>query len=141
MYPPVIFDSFFRYCYERFSPNAPHVRAEDLPIFAPRQPTRPGVMPNGGRPDEEVEMITDFSWRNFFAVINAVKIMHKITKGNPTRVLQLVHHKTSVSSHQIIRIPYSQLTIVTGNFEANDEDIPSHSAVTTLKAHQEPGPL
>jgi Domain of unknown function (DUF3402) len=58
-------------------------------------------------------MITDFSWRNFFAVINAVKIMHKITKGNPTRILQLVHHKTSVRtvfsarvvlySHEVIR--------------------------------------
>jgi hypothetical protein len=104
--------SFFRYCYEHFSPNAAHVPADELPIFAPRQsaPTRlpqngnssnffsvaTAGATNGAKGDEEIEMITDFSWRNFFAVINVVKIMHKITKSNPSRILQLVHHKTSV---------------------------------------------
>lgn len=98
--------SFFRYCYENFSPNAAHVPADQFPILAPRQPTSVRLpqsanssnifSPVNPRGDDEVEMITDFSWRNFFAVINVVKIMHKITKANPTRILQLVHHKTSV---------------------------------------------
>ena len=104
--------SFFRYCYEHFSPNAAHVPADQFPILAPRQPTSVRPPQNasssnvfsiatagavgGAKGDEEIEMITDFSWRNFFAVINVVKIMHKITKSNPTRIQQLVHHKTSV---------------------------------------------
>jgi hypothetical protein len=104
--------SFFRYCYEHFSPNAAHIPADQFPILAPRQSTSIRLPQNasssnvfsvatagatsGGKGDDEVEMITDFSWRNFFAVINVVKIMHKITKSNPTRILQLVHHKTSV---------------------------------------------
>jgi hypothetical protein len=103
--------SFFRYCYEHFSPNAAHVPADQFPILAPRQSSIRSAQGanssnifsvatadamNGGKGDEEIEMITDFSWRNFFAVINVVKIMHKITKSNPTRILQLVHHKTSV---------------------------------------------
>lgn len=137
----MIAGSFFRYCYERFSPNAPHVRAEDLPIFAPRQPTRPGPVPEGGRPDEEVEMITDFSWRNFFAVINAVKIMHKITKGNPTRVLQLVHHKTSVSQSHIVRILGLMVLCIPGHSEADDEDFSSRLAIAAFETDQEPGSL
>jgi hypothetical protein len=88
---------FFRFCYDTFSPNAAQIPAEDFPIFVPRQATRVTTMPNGIKGDEEVEMITDFSWRNFFAIINVIKIMHKITKSNPTRIQQLVHHKASVS--------------------------------------------
>jgi len=55
------------------------------------------MLPNGIQVEEEVEMISDFSWRNFFTVINLTKIMQKLTKGRPHRIMLLVHHKSTVS--------------------------------------------
>lgn len=46
--------------------------------------------------DEEAEVITDYSWRNFFAVINFVHIMQKLTKRKTHRILLLVQYKSSV---------------------------------------------
>ncbi|PVF94747.1 hypothetical protein CPB86DRAFT_808407 [Serendipita vermifera] len=103
--------AFFRYCYDAFSPNAVQVPATEFPIFMPRQATRITTMPNGAKGDEEVEMITDFSWRNFFAIINAIKIMHKITKSNPTRIQQLVHHKASAILKRMMRISHPVLQL------------------------------
>jgi len=54
------------------------------------------TLPNGVQVEEEVEMISDFSWRNFFTVINLTKIMQKLTKGRPHRIMLLVHHKSTV---------------------------------------------
>ncbi|KAG8780115.1 Factor arrest protein 11, partial [Serendipita sp. 398] len=106
--------AFFRYCYERFSPNALLAKADEFPLFAPRQGSRMTTMPHGIKADEEVEMITEFSWRNFFAIINVLKLMHKITKGNPSRITQLVHHKTSAILKRMMRIshPVLQLQIL-----------------------------
>ncbi|KAG8811055.1 Factor arrest protein 11 [Serendipita sp. 399] len=106
--------TFFRYCYERFSRNALETRADEFPLFAPRQGPRLTTMPHGIKADEEVEMITEFSWRNFFAIINVLKLMHKITKGNPSRITNLVHHKTSAILKRMMRIshPILQLQIL-----------------------------
>ncbi|CAG7848847.1 SubName: Full=Probable Protein required for hyphal anastomosis (HAM-2) {ECO:0000313/EMBL:CCA68099.1} [Serendipita indica DSM 11827] len=106
--------TFFRYCYENFSPNASQVRADEFPLFAPRQGSRITTMPHGIQSEEEVEMITDYSWRNFFAIINVLKILHKITKGNPNRITQLVHHKSSAILKRMMRIshPLLQLQIL-----------------------------
>lgn len=54
------------------------------------------VTPNDGD-DDEVELITDYSWRNFFSVINFVHILQKLTKRKTHRVLLLVQYKSSVS--------------------------------------------
>lgn len=43
-----------------------------------------------------MELITDYSWRNFFAVINFVHILQKLTKRKTHRVLLLVQYKSSV---------------------------------------------
>jgi hypothetical protein len=59
--------------------------------------------PPGARPvspkegdDDDVELITDYSWRNFFSVINFVHILQKLTKRKTHRVLLLVQYKSSV---------------------------------------------
>ncbi len=41
------------------------------------------------------EPITDFSWRNFFALINYLRIMQKICKNKAHRNLLLVQYKSS----------------------------------------------
>lgn len=52
----------------------------------------------GGVPaEDEIEYITDYSWRNFFSSINFVKIMQKLSKGRAHRISMLVNYKSSVS--------------------------------------------
>ncbi len=59
----------------------------------------PGARPTPAKDDDsdEVELITDFSWRNFFSTINFVHILQKLTKRKTHRVLLLVQYKSSVS--------------------------------------------
>lgn len=47
--------------------------------------------------EDEPEVITDFSWRNFFSVINFVHVLQKLTKRKAHRILLLVQYKSSVS--------------------------------------------
>lgn len=87
--------SFFKYCNDRINPpslNSP--RPEDAMLEAKPPGARPGS-PKAGD-DDEVELITDFSWRNFFSVINFVHILQKLTKRKTHRVLLLVQYKSSV---------------------------------------------
>ena len=51
---------------------------------------------NSGNPEDEIEYITDYSWRNFFSAIAFVKIMQKLTKGRSHRIGMLVNYKSSV---------------------------------------------
>jgi hypothetical protein len=60
--------------------------------------TRVVVYPSGQRVEEEVELLTDFSWRNFFATINYVRIMQKLTKRRSHRIWLLVQYKSSVTA-------------------------------------------
>jgi len=71
----------------------------------PRQTvTRTIVYPNGQKSEEEVELLTDYSWRNFFSSINFVKIMQKLSKHRSHRIWLLVQYKSSV---KIVSITYS----------------------------------
>lgn len=55
------------------------------------------TLPNGQKHEEEVEMLTEFSWRNFFSAINFAKIMQKLSKSRSHRIWMLVQYKSSVS--------------------------------------------
>ncbi len=46
--------------------------------------------------EDEIEYLTDFSWRNFFCAITFVRIMQKMTKGRSHRISMLVNYKGSV---------------------------------------------
>lgn len=48
---------------------------------------------------DDIEYITDFSWRNFFTTISFVKVMQKLTKGRSFRIGMLVGYKSSVRSY------------------------------------------
>jgi len=84
-------DSFFRYCYLNCSPNA----GKDAPLDNHNPTTPPPnalVMING----EETEIVSTYSWRNFFTSINFVKILQKMTKHRSHRTCMLNQYKSSV---------------------------------------------
>ena len=57
----------------------------------------------GMSPEEDVELITEYSWRNFFASINFIKVMQKLSKGRSHRIWLLVQYKSSVSTTHVAR--------------------------------------
>lgn len=99
-------NSFFKYCHDSINPSSSPPRPEDAMLTSPppgdRTPSpnapKDGSAPAGSGDDDEVELITDYSWRNFFAVINFVHILQKLTKRKTHRVLLLVQYKSSVGA-------------------------------------------
>lgn len=53
---------------------------------------------SGPTGEDDVELITDYSWRNFFSAINFIKVMQKLSKGRSHRIWLLVQYKSSVRS-------------------------------------------
>lgn len=94
---PVDFLSFFRYCLTNHSKNPQPIRPEDDMYRAPKQSIRKvTTLPSGEKREEEIELITEYSWRNFFSTINFAKIMQKLSKGRSHRIWMLVQYKSSV---------------------------------------------
>lgn len=62
---------------------------------APAPPPPPPPPPTGEPP--EVELIGDYSWRNFFTVINFLKVLQKMSKHRGHRTFMLQQYKSSVS--------------------------------------------
>ncbi len=63
---------------------------------------------------EEVEVVHDYSWRNFFAAINLVKILQKITKHRTHRILLMCQYKSSSILKRVLRVnqPMLQLQVL-----------------------------
>lgn len=63
---------------------------------------------------EEVELVHDYSWRNFFAAINLVKILQKITKHRTHRILLMCQYKSSSILKRVLRVnqPMLQLQVL-----------------------------
>ena len=59
------------------------------------------------------EPITDFSWRNFFSLINYLRVMQKICKGKAHRNLLLVQYKSSTILRKSLRVPQPELRLYT----------------------------
>ncbi|KAI1391038.1 N1221-domain-containing protein [Hypoxylon trugodes] len=59
------------------------------------------------------EPITDFSRRNFFALINYLRIMQKICKNKSHRNLLLVQYKSSNIIRKSLKIPQNELRLYT----------------------------
>ena len=92
------YNSFFRYCQRKFGKNKQLQRPEDSMLIAPRQQQiRSAAFPPDAKGDEEIELITDFSWRNFFSNINFVRIIQKLSKHRSHRIWMLVQYKSAVS--------------------------------------------
>lgn len=59
------------------------------------------------------EPITDFSRRNFFSLINYLRIMQKICKNKAHRNLLLVQYKSSTIIRKSLKIPQPELRLYT----------------------------
>ncbi|KAL8286192.1 hypothetical protein RQP46_004680 [Phenoliferia psychrophenolica] len=109
--------SFFKFCHDKINPpTETSPRPEDAMLEAKpagAHPTTAGGTDGAGASgeDDEVELITDFSWRNFFAVINFVHILQKLTKRKTHRVLLLVQYKSSAILKRILKVCHPTLQL------------------------------
>ncbi|KAH8830238.1 hypothetical protein DL96DRAFT_1592116 [Flagelloscypha sp. PMI_526] len=103
--------NFFRYCVTNFSRHPQHIRPEDSMIRPPQRQTITKVrtLPNGEKVEEEIEMVADFSWRNFFSTINFAKIMQKLSKHRSHRIWMLVQYKSSAVLKRLLRVQHPML--------------------------------
>ncbi|KAM5540419.1 hypothetical protein V8D89_005877 [Ganoderma adspersum] len=105
--------NFFRYCQTRFArqPDSGAL-SEDHMQRASRQTTmRTTTLPNGQKHMEEVDLLTDFSWRNFFSTINFAKIMQKLSKHRSHRIRMLVQYKSSAVLKRILKVQHPMLQL------------------------------
>lgn len=108
-------NNFFRYCMLRFAQNPQPI----LPVESQVRPSRHTVvktrmLPNGEKHEEEVDMVTEFSWRNFFSTINFAKIMQKLSKNRSHRIWMLIQYKSSPVLKRALKVqhPMFQLHIL-----------------------------
>ncbi|KAI5478586.1 hypothetical protein MNV49_004845 [Pseudohyphozyma bogoriensis] len=102
--------NYFKFCNDAINPPSPGSlpRAEDALL----ENRPPGARPaNQTGDDDEVELITDYSWRNFFAIINFVHILQKLTKRKTHRVLLLVQYKSSAILKRILKVSHPSLQL------------------------------
>jgi hypothetical protein len=59
------------------------------------------------------EPITDFSRRNFFSLINHLRVLQKICKNKAHRNLLLVHYKSSTILRKALKVPQQELRLYT----------------------------
>ena len=136
--------SFFRYCYLNFAKNAQPSRPEDNMLSPPRQTiSRQSTLPNGQTTEEEIELLSDYSWRNFFTSINFVRIMQKLSKHRSHRIWLLVQYKSSVSHSvaYIITCTSKLRFCFSGHFEANVKSVTSHAAASCFEIVEKPGAI
>ncbi|EJU06451.1 hypothetical protein DACRYDRAFT_113154 [Dacryopinax primogenitus] len=103
--------NFFRYCQENHAKNAHKPRPEDSMLSPPRVSARLNGQSNGTQPDGDVEVITEYSWRNFFTSINFVKIMQKLSKHRSHRIWLLVQYKSSAILKRILKVSHPMLQL------------------------------
>ncbi|KAJ4472209.1 hypothetical protein J3R30DRAFT_3298611 [Lentinula aciculospora] len=109
-------NNFFRYCYLNFSKSSHQVRPEDIMNVdkPPRHTiTKTVTLPNGEVHEEEIEMLTEFSWRNFFATMNFAKIMQKLSKHRSHRIWMLVQYKSSPVLKRLLKVQHPMLQLHT----------------------------
>ncbi|BGP12930.1 hypothetical protein JCM10213_004349 [Rhodosporidiobolus nylandii] len=124
--------NFFKFCHDHINP-ASSPRPEDsllsLPSPSPRPVTPssdaastapaagadasgPATSPNSGKSGpEEIELVSDFSWRNFFSTINFVHVLQKLTKRKTHRVLLMVQYKSSAILKRILKVSHPTLQL------------------------------
>ncbi|KAF8076110.1 hypothetical protein FPV67DRAFT_1470388 [Lyophyllum atratum] len=105
-------NNFFRYCLLNFSRNPQPIRPEDnMPRPARHTVIKTVILPNGEKHEEEVEQVTEYSWRNFFSTINFAKIMQKLSKGRSHRIWMLVQYKSSAVLKRVLRVMHPMLQL------------------------------
>ncbi|KNZ80042.1 Protein FAM40A [Termitomyces sp. J132] len=104
--------NFFRYCLLNFSRDLHPVRPEDnQPRPSRYTQNKTTILPNGEKHEEEVEYVSEYSWRNFFSAINFAKIMQKLSKGRSHRIWMLVQYKSSAILKRVLRVNHPMLQL------------------------------
>ncbi|KAL5611615.1 uncharacterized protein BROUX77_001771 [Berkeleyomyces rouxiae] len=101
----------------------PPIKRRRSPPLAPIKTT---ALPNVSNPRPEVDElgfpinaefpqlpVTDFSRRNFFSLINYLRIMQKVCKGKAHRNLLMVTYKSSNILRKSLRVPQDDLRLYT----------------------------
>ncbi|WVW83665.1 hypothetical protein I302_105686 [Kwoniella bestiolae CBS 10118] len=109
--------NFFRYCYLNCSKSPPSLEDDLLlrqpskhsPPLASNADTLPSNVP--GASDGEIELISDYSWRNFFSTINFLKILQKITKHRSHRTYMLTTYKSSQILKRMLKVNHPMLQL------------------------------
>ena len=95
----------------------------------------------GENGDEEVELISEYSWRNFFSTINFVKVLQKITKHRSHRTYMLNQYKASVGLNNCQPF-FAELSVTnTGNHEADTEGQSPNASTSGTQARKEPNAM
>ncbi|RPB20771.1 hypothetical protein L211DRAFT_791593 [Terfezia boudieri ATCC MYA-4762] len=94
------------------------MRRDTLPPPAPppnKPPPLPPTSPSQASPQSKKAptIITDYSWRNFFTVVNYLRIMQKICKGKAHRNLLLVQYKSSPSLRKALKCSQDDMRLYT----------------------------
>ncbi|KAI9001102.1 N1221-domain-containing protein [Trametes punicea] len=104
--------NFFRYCQVQFARRSDiGVPEEQMQRPSRQTVVRTTVLPNGQKHEEEVDLLTDFSWRNFFSTINFAKIMQKLSKHRSHRIRMLVQYKSSAVLKRILKVQHPMLQL------------------------------
>ncbi|KJA24554.1 hypothetical protein HYPSUDRAFT_136073 [Hypholoma sublateritium FD-334 SS-4] len=105
-------NNFFRYCLTNLSKNPQPIRPEDDMYRPPKQSIKKfTTLPSGEKREEEIDLITEYSWRNFFSTINFAKIMQKLSKGRSHRIWMLVQYKSSAVLKRVLRVNHPMLQL------------------------------
>ncbi|KAI1108989.1 hypothetical protein F5Y14DRAFT_54675 [Nemania sp. NC0429] len=96
-------------------PEESHAENEDVPKQTFEQSSSRPEVDELGYPVNPLpqEPITDFSRRNFFSLINYLRIMQKICKNKAHRNLLLVQYKSSNILRKSLKIPQNELRLYT----------------------------
>lgn len=92
------------------APDGPEAGADDDDQAASRPEVDELGYPVNPLPEEP---ITDFSWRNFFSLINYLRVLHKTCKNKAHRNLLLVQYKSSTILRKSLRVPQPELRLYT----------------------------
>ncbi|WVR07239.1 hypothetical protein IAU60_004280 [Kwoniella sp. DSM 27419] len=106
--------NFFRYCYLNCSRAS--ASPEDALLGHPpgSDPDRAGTGTTVTVGEEEIEILTDYSWRNFFSTINFLKVLQKMTKHRSHRTFMMTTYKSSGIVKRMLTVnqPMVQLQIL-----------------------------
>ncbi|WWC89537.1 uncharacterized protein L201_004461 [Kwoniella dendrophila CBS 6074] len=110
--------NFFRYCHLNCSRSPPSPE-DDLLLRQPKAKQTPPLGSNSETPktdgnapaDGEIELISEYSWRNFFSTINFLKILQKITKHRNHRTYMLTTYKSSQILKRMLKVNHPMLQL------------------------------
>ncbi|MCO5613699.1 hypothetical protein L7F22_067977 [Adiantum nelumboides] len=109
--------NFFRYCELNCGKEPRQPRPEDAqlapqPYAGTNSPTGGGFATlNSMAGAEDVELLHDYSFRNFFSALNFTRILQKLTKRKVHRILLLVQYKSSAILKRTLKVAHPALQI------------------------------